>query len=126
MIYLKHIASGREGRFSDGTIKALRGIPPGWVEIQEPKMNIKRIAPVEIKPIPTPEQAEKDFEEMLKVVNAPVEEAPVEEAPVEETEVTVTRETMMAELKEAGVKVSPNIGMEKLTKRYENFKQENG
>ena len=116
MIYLKHIASGRQGKFSEGTIKALRGIPEGWVEIETPKMNIQRLAPVEIKPIPTPEQAEKEFEEMLKVVNAPVEE----------TGVTVTREIMITELKEAGVKVSPNIGMEKLTTRYENFKSENG
>jgi 2-iminoacetate synthase ThiH len=118
MIYLRHIASGRQGKFSDGTIKALRGIPPGWVEVEAPKMNIERLSPPEIKPLPTLKEAEEQFDVLLKAVNAPeVADSPVEEG--------ITREQMMAELKEAGVKVSPNIGMEKLTIRYENFKQEN-
>jgi len=112
MYYLKHITTGRTGKFSDGTIKALRGIPDGWVEIEEPKMNIKTLPPPEPKPIPaTLEEAEADFEMALALL---------------EQQSEPTRDEMIDELRAAGVGVHPRIGKVKLKERYENYKQENG
>lgn len=116
MIYLKNINTGVVSKFSDGTIKALRGIPNGYVEVEAPKMNIQKLPPV--KPIPTLEEAQVEFEKELKAFAATKQEVPKEEV--------LDRDKMMEELKAAGIRVSPNIGIEKLTERYENFIAQNG
>lgn len=110
MIYLKNINTGVVSKFSDGTIKALRKIPNGYVEVEAPKMNIQKLPP---KPIPTLEEAEVEFEKNLKAFAATKQEV-------------LDRDKMMEELKAAGIRVSPNIGTEKLTERYENFIAQNG
>lgn len=115
MIYLKNINTGVVSKFSEGTIKALRGIPKGYVEVEAPKMNIQKLPP---KPIPTFEEAQVEFEKELKAFAATKQEVPKEEV--------LDRDKMMEELKAAGIRVSPNIGIEKLTERYENFIAQNG
>lgn len=121
MIYLKNINTGVVSKFSDGTIKALRGIPNGYVEVEAPKMNIQKLPPV--KPIPTLEEAQVEFEKDLKAFAATKQEVLDEIFPEEEV---LDRDKMMEELKAAGIRVSPNIGIEKLTERYENFIAQNG
>ena len=127
MIYLKNINTGVVSKFSEGTIKALRGIPKGYVEVEAPKMNIQKLPP---KPmIPTLEEAQVEFEKNLKAIAATKQEVPKEEVLDEifpEVLDTSGRDKMMEELKAAGIRVSPNIGIEKLTERYENFIAKNG
>lgn len=116
MIYLKHIASGRHGKFSEGTIKALKGIPKGWVEVEPPKMNIEKLPPRKIEPIPqTLAEAEAEFEKSIKALEEDVLD-----------EVFPDRDKMIEELKAEGVKVHPNIGDEKLKARYEDFVKKDG
>lgn len=60
MVKLRHIATGRIKEFSEGTLKAIRGIPRGWVEVEE--------KPVE--EAPKPPAAEISREAMIEFIRA--------------------------------------------------------
>lgn len=60
IIYLKNIETGVVSRFSEGTIKALRGIPAGWIEVDKPEPTIR---PIKLGSTP-PAEPEATPEEM--------------------------------------------------------------
>jgi hypothetical protein len=55
--WLKHLNSGRQGWFNAGTLRVLKGIPAGWIEIPAP----------EKEPVPTYKKPEKVPEKKLEV-----------------------------------------------------------